>query len=278
MRLDYYNRRVARVPVTSVLSARTCNCNPMIPQLASGSDFGSFSAAKSDQGFRPMGLRSRRVAVDGRPQTRSATRNTSKTSYAKPEHKQQSFEHYPILTPISEASIELDEPLLADPRAARQVQWRLLIWVSRLGAYEFSARYQSDNRPSCRPIRSRSLEATETHEDRQDSSELRKKAKVILGESLDKDSTARPVQIEAIAALFELEQFGNRDRYDAVTTGSGKSVLFEAMHLIYVRGAVTIVGKNVIVVSEETWRDGELYRQLDDPNHKIPFILIVYAG
>ncbi|SCZ91983.1 BZ3500_MvSof-1268-A1-R1_Chr5-3g08262 [Microbotryum saponariae] len=61
------------------------------------------------------------------------------------------------------------------------------------------------------------------------------------------------------------------------------------MYLIYGRRAVTIVviplnalsnhqGKNAIVVSEETWRDGELYRQLDDPNHKISFILIVCAG
>ncbi|SDA00589.1 BZ3500_MvSof-1268-A1-R1_Chr9g10725 [Microbotryum saponariae] len=88
---------------------------------------------------------------------------------------------------------------------------------------------------------------------------------------------------------FELDQFGNRNRYDAVfvtaPTGSGKSVIFEAMYLIYGRWAVTIVaanlnrkGKNAIVVSEETWRDGELYRQLDDPNHKISFILIVCAG
>ncbi|SCZ99334.1 BZ3500_MvSof-1268-A1-R1_Chr7-2g09488 [Microbotryum saponariae] len=132
-----------------------------------------------------------------------------------------------------------------------------------------------------------------THQDRRDSSELRKKIKVILGESLDEDSTPRPVQIEAIAALFELDQFGGGDRYDAVfvtaPTGSGKSVIFEAMYLIYGRRAVTIVvsslnalsnhqGKNAIVVSEETWRDGELYRQLDDPNHKISFILIVCAG
>ncbi|SGZ31629.1 BQ5605_C045g12218 [Microbotryum silenes-dioicae] len=139
-----------------------------------------------------------------------------------------------------------------------------------------------------------------TQEDRRDSSELRKKIKVILGESLDEDSTPRPVQIEAIAALFDLDQFGNRDRYDAVfvtaPTGSGKSVIFEAMYLIYGRRAVTIVvsplkglsnhraadlnrkGKKAVVVSEEAWRDGELYRQLDDPNHTISFILIVCAG
>ncbi|SGZ04218.1 BQ5605_C032g11097 [Microbotryum silenes-dioicae] len=84
-----------------------------------------------------------------------------------------------------------------------------------------------------------------TQEDRRDSSESRNKIKVILGESLDEDSTPRPVQIEAIAALFELDQFGNRDRYDAVfvtaPTGSGKSVIFEAMYLIYGRRTVTIV-------------------------------------
>ncbi|SGZ02098.1 BQ5605_C033g11187 [Microbotryum silenes-dioicae] len=55
--------------------------------------------------------------------------------------------------------------------------------------------------------------------------------------------------IEAIAALFELDQFGNRDRYDAVLvtapTGSGKSVIFEAMYLIYGRRAVTIVAANL---------------------------------
>ncbi|SGY37728.1 BQ5605_C003g01875 [Microbotryum silenes-dioicae] len=99
----------------------------------------------------------------------------------------------------------------------------------------------------------------------------------------------RPVQIEAIAVLFKLDQFGNRDRYDAVfvtaPTSSGKSVIFEAMYLIYGRRAVSIVagnlnrkGKKAVVVSEETWRDGELYRQLDDPNHTISFILIVCAG
>ncbi|SCZ92640.1 BZ3500_MvSof-1268-A1-R1_Chr5-2g08058 [Microbotryum saponariae] len=93
-----------------------------------------------------------------------------------------------------------------------------------------------------------------THQDRRDSSELRKKIKVILGESLDEDSPP------------------------GLANGSGKSVIFEAMYLIYGRRAVTIVGKNAIVVSEETWRDGELYRQLDDPNHKISFILIVCAG
>ncbi|SGZ14822.1 BQ5605_C029g10620 [Microbotryum silenes-dioicae] len=68
------------------------------------------------------------------------------------------------------------------------------------------------------------------------------------------------------------------------------------MYLIYGRRAVTIVvsplkglsnhraadlnrkGKKAVVVSEEAWRDGELYRQLDDPNHTISFILIVCAG
>ncbi|SGZ16942.1 BQ5605_C020g09082 [Microbotryum silenes-dioicae] len=107
-----------------------------------------------------------------------------------------------------------------------------------------------------------------TQEDRRDSSELCKK-----------------IKIEAIAALFDLDHIGNRDRYDAMfvtaPTGSGKSVIFEAMYLIYGRRAVTIVaadpnrkGKKAVVVSEETWRDDELYRQLDDPNHTISFILI----
>ncbi|SGZ15633.1 BQ5605_C029g10688 [Microbotryum silenes-dioicae] len=57
------------------------------------------------------------------------------------------------------------------------------------------------------------------------------------------------------------------------------------MYLIYRRRAVSIVaanlnrkGKTAVVVSEKTWRDGELYRQLDDPNHTISFILIVCAG
>ncbi|SGY70228.1 BQ5605_C004g03125 [Microbotryum silenes-dioicae] len=68
------------------------------------------------------------------------------------------------------------------------------------------------------------------------------------------------------------------------------------MYLIYGRRAVTIVasplnalsnhpaanlnrkGKKAVVVSEETGRDGEVYRQLDDPNHTISFILIVCAG
>ncbi|SCZ90171.1 BZ3500_MvSof-1268-A1-R1_Chr9g10738 [Microbotryum saponariae] len=112
-----------------------------------------------------------------------------------------------------------------------------------------------------------------THQDRRDSSELRKKIKVILGESLDEDSTPRPVQIEAIAALS-----------NSINLGTGIDMTL-SMYLIYGRWAVTIVaanlnrkGKNAIVVSEETWRDGELYRQLDDPNHKISFILIVCAG
>ncbi|SGY17631.1 BQ5605_C015g07855 [Microbotryum silenes-dioicae] len=103
----------------------------------------------------------------------------------------------------------------------------------------------------------------------------------------------RPVQIEVIAVLSKLDQFGNRDRYDAVfvtaPTSLGKSVIFEALYLIYGRRAVSIVvsplyalsnhpGKKAVVVSEETWRDGELYRQLDDPNPTISFILIVCAG
>ncbi|SGY77006.1 BQ5605_C005g03540 [Microbotryum silenes-dioicae] len=68
------------------------------------------------------------------------------------------------------------------------------------------------------------------------------------------------------------------------------------MYLIYGRRAVTIVvsplnalsnhqaanlnrmGKKAVVVSEETRRDDELYRQLDDPNHTIAFILIVCVG
>ncbi|SCZ95009.1 BZ3500_MvSof-1268-A1-R1_Chr11-3g03540 [Microbotryum saponariae] len=45
--------------------------------------------------------------------------------------------------------------------------------------------------------------------------------------------------------LLPFYQFGNRNRYDAVfvtaPTGSGKSVIFEAMYLIYGRRAVTIV-------------------------------------
>ncbi|SGZ00275.1 BQ5605_C034g11336 [Microbotryum silenes-dioicae] len=69
-----------------------------------------------------MELRSRRIAVDGRPLTRSASRNTPKTPYANPACKQPSFEHHPILTPISEASIELDEPLASwrPPRRSEQ--------------------------------------------------------------------------------------------------------------------------------------------------------------
>ncbi|SGY40374.1 BQ5605_C003g02362 [Microbotryum silenes-dioicae] len=71
-----------------------------------------------------------------------------------------------------------------------------------------------------------------THEDRRDSSELRKK-----------------IKIEAIAALFKLDQFGSRDRYDAVfvtaPTGLGKSVIFEAMYLTHRRRAVTIVAANL---------------------------------
>ncbi|SGY14399.1 BQ5605_C010g06171 [Microbotryum silenes-dioicae] len=102
-----------------------------------------------------------------------------------------------------------------------------------------------------------------TQEDRRNSSELRRKTKVILGEILGEDSTPRPVQIEAIAALFELDQFANRDWYDAVN--------HQAANL-------NRKGKKAVVVSEETWRDGKLYMQMDDPNHTISFILIVCVG
>ncbi|SGY64007.1 BQ5605_C007g04859 [Microbotryum silenes-dioicae] len=124
-----------------------------------------------------------------------------------------------------------------------------------------------------------------TQEDRRDSSELRKKIKVILGESLDEDSTPRPVQIEAIAALFELDQFANRDRYDAVfvtaPTGSSKSVIFEAMYLIYGHRAVTIVVSPLNALSNHQAailnRKGKKAVVLDDPSHTISFILLVCA-
>ncbi|SCZ91548.1 BZ3500_MvSof-1268-A1-R1_Chr1-2g01481 [Microbotryum saponariae] len=121
-----------------------------------------------------------------------------------------------------------------------------------------------------------------TQEDRIDPIELRKKLSLLLVDKFGEDFVSRPVQIEALAGLFQLERFKTRNQYDAVfviaPTGSGKSLIFQAMYLIYGRRAVTIVADNLnqerkkaVIICKETWGDGELYQQFKDP---LPYCLI----
>ncbi|SCZ96942.1 BZ3500_MvSof-1268-A1-R1_Chr4-2g06877 [Microbotryum saponariae] len=128
-----------------------------------------------------------------------------------------------------------------------------------------------------------------TQEDRVDPIELRKKLRLLLDDKFGEDFVSRPVQIEALAGLFQLERFKTRNQYDAVfviaPTGSGKSLIFQAMYLIYGRRAVTIVADNLnqerkksVVICKETWGDGELYQQLSDPSHTVSFIFIMHSG
>ncbi|SCZ94313.1 BZ3500_MvSof-1268-A1-R1_Chr12-2g03815 [Microbotryum saponariae] len=131
-----------------------------------------------------------------------------------------------------------------------------------------------------------------TQEDRVDPIELRKKLRLLLVDKFGEGFVPRPVQIEALAGLFQLERFKTRNQYDAVfviaPTGSGKSLIFQAMYLVYGRRAVTIVGSPLTALSQhqrkrlsyakETWGDGELYQQLSDPSHTVSFIFIMHNG
>ncbi|SDA02504.1 BZ3501_MvSof-1269-A2-R1_Chr12-3g03648 [Microbotryum saponariae] len=72
-----------------------------------------------------------------------------------------------------------------------------------------------------------------THQDRRDSSELRKKIKVILGESLDEDSTP------GLCRSRPLLPFSN-----SINLGTGIDMTL-SMYFIYGRRAVTIVAANL---------------------------------
>ncbi|SCZ95256.1 BZ3500_MvSof-1268-A1-R1_Chr11-2g03387 [Microbotryum saponariae] len=108
---------------------------------------------------------------------------------------------------------------------------------------------------------------------------------LLLDDKCGEGFVPRPVQIEALAGLFQLERFKTRNQYDTVfviaPTGSGKSLIFQAMYLVYGRRAVTIIADNLnqerktaVVICKETWGDGELYQQLSDPSHTVSFIFI----
>ncbi|SGY16223.1 BQ5605_C012g06809 [Microbotryum silenes-dioicae] len=91
-------------------------------------------------------------------------------------------------------------------------------------------------------------------EDRVDPIELRKQLRLLLVDKFGEDFVPRPVQIEALAGLFQLERFKTRNQYDAVFViapkGSGKSLKFQAMYVVYGRRAVTIVVSPLTALSQ----------------------------
>ncbi|SCZ96271.1 BZ3500_MvSof-1268-A1-R1_Chr8-2g10083 [Microbotryum saponariae] len=106
----------------------------------------------------------------------------------------------------------------------------------------------------------------------------------LLFKEVGDDFEPRPIQINAIAGLLEL---------DRKRGWSGKSTLFEAINLVFSKRAVTIIvsplkslnkhqaaklcmrGKQAVVVSKKTWEDGTLYEPLKGPLCKVEYIFIV---
>ncbi|SCV68925.1 BQ2448_1945 [Microbotryum intermedium] len=96
-----------------------------------------------------------------------------------------------------------------------------------------------------------------------------------------------PSKLRSLLSGIGLDAKGGVIQYDAVFVqapkGSVKGIMFKATNLPYGIRAVPIVisnlrrrQKNAVVISEDTWGDGNLYKQLNDPNDDVSFTHFVY--